>query len=137
MGNEKNCQNINFFLLLKMTIILRVFTSISHILLPLLLFSTSLDLDLASVWIPMKNEKLFYYSVYFCYYLWVSLYFLVLFMSLTVLFQLTFTFIYSTYRKKKKIQFYQNKWIPNKSMVCLDTIYFVEDWKYYNKIIFK
>ena len=44
--------------------------------------------------------NLFYYSTYFCYYLWVLLHFLVLFMSLTILFQLTFTFIYSTFSKK-------------------------------------
>ena len=44
--------------------------------------------------------NLFYYLVYFCYYLWVSLYFLVLFMGLTILFQLTFTFIYNTFSKK-------------------------------------
>ena len=42
----------------------------------------------------------FYYLVYFCYYLWVSLHILILFMNLTVLFQLTFTFIYSTFNKK-------------------------------------
>ena len=42
-------------------------------------------------------------SFYFYYYLWVSLYFLVLLMSLTVLFQLTFTFIYSTFNKKFSI----------------------------------
>ena len=44
--------------------------------------------------------SLFYYSTYFCYYSWVILHFLVLFMGLTVLFQLTFTFIYSTFSKK-------------------------------------
>ena len=42
----------------------------------------------------------FYYSAYFCYYSWVSLLFLVLFMGATVLFQLTFTFIYNTFSKK-------------------------------------
>ena len=41
--------------------------------------------------------------IYFYYYLWVSLYFLVLLMSLTVLLQLTFTFIYSTFSKKISI----------------------------------
>ena len=40
--------------------------------------------------------SLFYYSTYFCYYSWASLYFLVLFMSPTILFQLIFIFIYST-----------------------------------------
>ena len=44
--------------------------------------------------------NLFYYSAYFCYNLWVSLHFFVLFMSPTVLFQLIFTFIYSTFNKK-------------------------------------
>ena len=52
-----------------------------------------------------KNKKinLFYYSTYFCYYLRAPLYFLVLFMGLIVLFQLTFTFIYSTFSKKISI----------------------------------
>ena len=40
--------------------------------------------------------NLFYYSAYFYYYSWVSLYFLVIFMGPTILFQLIFTFIYST-----------------------------------------
>ena len=44
--------------------------------------------------------NLFYYSAYFCYYSWVSLHFLVLFIGPTILFQLTFTFIYNTYSKK-------------------------------------
>ena len=44
--------------------------------------------------------NLFYYSTYFCYYSQVSLYFLVLFMGSTILFQLTFTFIYSIFNKK-------------------------------------
>ena len=44
--------------------------------------------------------NLFYYSAYFSYYSWVSLHFLVLFMSHTILFQLIFTFIYSTFTKK-------------------------------------
>ena len=47
--------------------------------------------------------NLFYYLVYFCYYSWFSLYFLVLFMSLTELFQLTFTYIYSIFNKKFSI----------------------------------
>ena len=67
-------------------------------------------LSVRLVW--MKFAGLFYYSTYFCYYLWVSLHFLALFMDLTVLFQLTFTFIYSTFIKK--IQFQQNKRIPNR-----------------------
>ena len=41
--------------------------------------------------------KLFHYSAYFCYYSWVLLHFLALFISL---FQLIFTFIYSTFSNK-------------------------------------
>ena len=44
-----------------------------------------------------EKLKLFHYSTYFYYYPWVSLHFLVLFMGSTVLFQLTFTFIYNTF----------------------------------------
>ena len=44
--------------------------------------------------------NLFYYSAYFYNYSWAPLHFLVLFMGLTVLFQLTFTFIYNTFSKK-------------------------------------
>ena len=44
--------------------------------------------------------NLFYYSAYFCYYLWVSLHFLVLFMSFIIPFQLIFTFIYRTFSQK-------------------------------------
>ena len=44
--------------------------------------------------------NLIYYSAYFCYYLYISLYFLILFIGPTVLFQLTFTFIYDTFKKK-------------------------------------
>ena len=47
--------------------------------------------------------NLFHYSDYFCYYLLVSLRFLVLFMSLIVLFQLIFTFIYSPFNQKFSI----------------------------------
>ena len=47
--------------------------------------------------------SLFYYLAYFCYYSWVQLYFLVLFMGLTVLFLLTFTYIYSIFNKKFSI----------------------------------
>ena len=41
--------------------------------------------------------------IYFYYYLWVLQYFLVLFIGFTVLFQLIFTFIYSTFSKKISI----------------------------------
>ena len=44
--------------------------------------------------------KLFHYSAYFYYYLWASLHFLLLFMGSAILFQLTFTFIYSTFNNK-------------------------------------
>ena len=60
--------------------------------LPKLCFKLSSSLSVCLVW--MKFVNLFYYSAYFCYYSWVPLHFLVLFMSHTVLFQLTFTFIY-------------------------------------------
>ena len=53
--------------------------------------------------------NLFHYSIYFCYYLWVLLYFLILFTSLAILFQLTFAFIYVTF--SKKFQFQRNKQI--------------------------
>ena len=50
-------------------------------------------------------QKRWYLAIlaFFWYYLWVSLYFLVPFISLTLLFQLTFTFIYSTFSKKFSI----------------------------------
>ena len=48
----------------------------------------------------LNFASLFYYLAYFCYYSWVPLHFLVLFMGHTILFQLTFTFIYSTFSKK-------------------------------------
>ena len=47
-----------------------------------------------------EKLKLFHYSAYFYYYSWVSLHFLVLFIDLTLLFQLTFTFIYSRFSNK-------------------------------------
>ena len=50
---------------------------------------------------PNLKVNLFYYSDYFYYYLQILLYFLLLFMDSTVLFQLIFTFIYSTFNKKK------------------------------------
>ena len=47
--------------------------------------------------------NLFYYSTYFYYYLWALLHFLELFMGSIVLFQLTFSFIYSSFNKKFSI----------------------------------
>ena len=61
----------------------------------------------------MKFDNLFYYLAYFCNYSWVLLHFLMLFMIIIVLFQLTFTFIYSIF--SKKFQFQQNKLISNRS----------------------
>ena len=51
--------------------------------------------------------NLFFYSSYFCYYLWILLHFLILFIGLTILFQLTFNLftVFST----KSFQFQQNK----------------------------
>ena len=57
--------------------------------------------DLLNVRLDWDEKlKLFYYLTYFCYYLRVSLHFLVLFMDPTVLFQRTFNFIYSTFSNK-------------------------------------
>ena len=44
--------------------------------------------------------NLFYYLAYLHYYSWALLHFLILFMDLTVLFQLIFTFIYGAFNKK-------------------------------------
>ena len=52
----------------------------------------------------MKFANLFYYLVYFCYYLWVPLHFLILFMDLIVLFQLTF-YLYLQYFQQKIFSF--------------------------------
>ena len=66
-----------------------------------------LDLD--------ENYKLFYYSAYFCCYLYVSLHFLVPFMGPTILFQLILSL--STILSTISFQFQQNKWYSNKSKV--------------------
>ena len=60
------------------------------------------------------NEKLkfFYYIAYFCYYLWVLLYFLVLFMDPAALFQLTF--ILFTVFSAISFLFQQNKQYSNR-----------------------
>ena len=89
--------------------------------------------------------NLFYYSAFFCYYSWAPLHFLILFMSLIILFQLTFTFIYSTFSKKfslsaKSFHFQQNKRIPNRPLgfVWIQLIFAeTENWKNHSKIIFK
>ena len=47
--------------------------------------------------------SIFYQLAYFCYYSWVLLHFLILFMNSIVLFQLTCSFIYSTLIKKFSI----------------------------------
>ena len=64
------------------------------------------------VWIWQK----LFLPTYFCYYLWTLLHFLVLFMSLTILFQLTFTFIYNVFSKKYGAS--TNYW-DNWSLKCL------------------
>ena len=57
--------------------------------------------DVLNVYLDWDGKlKLFYYLAYFCYYLRVSLHFLVLFIDPTVLFQQIFTFIYSTFSNK-------------------------------------
>ena len=73
-----------------------------HIKGRLFLISTSSCASLGDVrFHGLQNPLLGHYNlVYCCYYLWVLLHFLVLFMGLTVLFQLTFTSIYSTFSKK-------------------------------------
>ena len=48
--------------------------------------------------------NLFYYLTYLYYYSWVPLYFLILFMSSTILFQLTF-YLYLLYFQQKKFSF--------------------------------
>ena len=68
--------------------------------------------DLKCLFGKIIFANLFYYSDYFCCHSWVPLHFLVLFMSFTILFQLIFIFIYSTF--SKKFQFQQNKRIPNR-----------------------
>ena len=55
---------------------------------------------LGCVWIANFFTNLFYYLACFSYYSWTLLHFLVLFISLTILFQLTFIFIYNTFNKK-------------------------------------
>ena len=47
-----------------------------------------------------KKLKLFYYLVYFYYYSWTLLHFLILFIGLIIIFQLTFIFIYDTFSNK-------------------------------------
>ena len=69
------------------------------------------------VWQKNIFVSLFYYSDYFCYYSWALLHFLILFMSLTILFQLTFTFI--SVLSAKNFQFQQNKRITNRPYISL------------------
>ena len=58
-----------------------------------------------------EKWKLFHYSVYFYYYSWPPLHFLTLFIGPTILFQLIFTFIYSTFNNN--FQFH-----PNTPLAC-------------------
>ena len=48
-------------------------------------------------WLKKPVFFFFYYSTYFCYYSWVPLHFWILFISLIVLFPLSFSFINSTF----------------------------------------
>ena len=57
-------------------------------------------IKLASVWISMKNEHYFTIQLIFTIIHGSHCTFLVLFRSLTILFQLIFTFIYSTFNNK-------------------------------------
>ena len=58
----------------------------------------------------LKKSAFFYYSVYFCYYLWVSLHILVLFMGSIFSYLLVLSIVLSA----KKFQFQLNKLFPNK-----------------------
>ena len=65
------------------------------------LMSTRFKTNQFSVYlVKISFANLFYYSAYFYYYLWALMHFLVLFIGLTVLFHLIFTFIYNTFNKK-------------------------------------
>jgi len=58
-----------------------------------------LRLRLGYAYIVILGSFLFFYLIYFCYYLWVLLHFLVLFMGPIILFKITFRFIYRTFSK--------------------------------------
>ena len=78
-----------------------LFIHLKIILLRCFQFSVSVKISCIQtevcVWLQLKK------LAYFCYYSWVILYFLVLFMGLTVLFHLTFTLMYNTFSKKFSI----------------------------------
>ena len=66
------------------------------------------SVDIVCVRSNYLKSQLIYYSVYFYYYIWDSQHFLILFICFTVLFQLTFTFIYNTFSKKISIDLKQS-----------------------------
>ena len=71
----------------------------------------------------LKKDSFFYYLVYFCYYSWVSLYFLILFLSFTILFQLAFIFIFSTFSNKFSVLLGGVWWVfSNSSFQFLNNI---------------
>ena len=99
-GESQVHNSANFTLKLDLT---ALFTYLKIILLHYFQFSaiSSIQIDPELLFGKIIFANIFYYSAYFLYYLWVSLHFLILFMSLTILFQLIFTFIYNTFSKKK------------------------------------
>ena len=71
-------------------------------------------LQISSHLAPNNLDSVFYYLFYFWYYLWALLLSLILFMNHTVLFQLTFIFIYELL--VKDFQFQRNKQILSKPL---------------------
>ena len=98
-GESQVHNSANFTLKLDLT---ALFTYLKIILLHYFQFSAinSIQIDPELLFGKIIFANIFYYSAYFLYYLWVSLHFLILFMSPTILFQLIFTFIYNTFSKK-------------------------------------
>ena len=85
-----------------------LFTNLKIILLQCFLFSVLVKYIISRRIFNVRLTNIifvnfFYYSAYFLYFSWVSLHFLLLFMDFTILFQLTFTFIYSTFSKKNLV----------------------------------
>ena len=70
-----------------------------------------------------EKLKLFSYLVYFWSYSWTPLYFLVLFMGSTVLFQSTFTFIYCTFSNKFLLSMVSKHTLNLRVMICLQYIH--------------
>ena len=79
-------------------------------------YSTHVNLksnDFVCVWDYLRS-LFFYYSIYFWYYSWVSLHFLVLFM--TSLYYFSYFLTLSTVLSAKKIQFQLNKLFPDRHL---------------------